>query len=98
MPWETIYTDWPKVQPQPVGPAVLSCLKRAEDGAVVRRYLGGSPCRLCNKHTGGAEFYLADWIWPEGLRHYLTEHNVHPSREFLAFLSDTTSWHKTEPH
>lgn len=48
--------------------------------------LGGSVCRLCNKCNGSTDYQLLSgevrWIWPEGYRHYLEEHQCLPTPAF----------------
>jgi hypothetical protein len=61
-------------------------------------YMGLSPCRLCTKPTvvGYREYVLYgveydgkifDLHWPEGLHHYLTEHDVVPSKLFISVIN-----------
>lgn len=56
------------------------------DKIIEKNFLGSSKCRLCDKNNGSKEFTLKyegiDFIFPEGLRHYYEDHNVHPSKEF----------------
>lgn len=47
-------------------------------------YKGYSECRCCGKEVGSAEFRIENWTWPEGLLHYVLEHNIKPSEEFIA--------------
>ena len=47
---------------------------------------GFSICRICGIGNGSHEFHINDWYWPEGLRHYIEEHNVRPSDEFIKFI------------
>ena len=57
-------------------------------------YLGFSFCRVCNKTNGSCESHIISngvkWIVPEGYVHCVTEHNVHPSAEFVEFLRNIT--------
>jgi hypothetical protein len=46
-------------------------------------YKGFSECRCCKILKGSREFEYKSWIWPEGLSHYINEHNIKPSAEFL---------------
>jgi hypothetical protein len=47
-------------------------------------YRGFSSCRCCAKHNNGTRSYRYNgWQWPEGFRHYIDEHNIVPSNEFL---------------
>jgi len=44
---------------------------------------GLSPCRFCEKHNGSLEYTAHVYIWPEGLAHYLTDHQVRLPAEFV---------------
>jgi len=58
----------------------------------VNHQKGSSRCRLCEEHpmNGSAEYELNclgnTWRWPEGLRHYVSVHNVRPSLAFQEFI------------
>jgi hypothetical protein len=49
----------------------------------VRAFRGWSTCRCCQKHNGNKEYESNGWVWPEGFRHYISEHNIVPKKEFL---------------
>jgi hypothetical protein len=53
-------------------------------GKIKHSWMGSSTCRICGKRGNGSSC-LTDgtWVWPEGLSHYLEEHNVKPPREFI---------------
>jgi hypothetical protein len=40
-------------------------------GTIARTYMGFSPCRLCGRQNGSLEYTDGEFIWPEGLAHYL---------------------------
>jgi len=51
-------------------------------------YLGSSSCRICHKSNGSIEYNGVSpsgklWYIPQGYIHYLKEHNVHPSSQFI---------------
>lgn len=50
-------------------------------------FRGISYCRLCCRSNGNREFRHALAEWPEGLRHYIAEHNVRPPDEFIEFVN-----------
>ncbi|MEV8371771.1 hypothetical protein AB0P21_03490 [Kribbella sp. NPDC056861] len=56
-------------------------------GFVVRAYMGCSPCRLCDSVTNG-DLELSDgvYVWPEGLVHYLVDHQVRPPEPFVSHV------------
>lgn len=55
-------------------------------------FWGSSSCRLCHCANGADEYTLTSnnlkYIYPSGLMHYYTEHNVQPSKEFYNFVMD----------
>ena len=87
MPWEEQFDRFPVSQKLPVDPLVLRALDAAEAQAQKENYFGASTCRLCHRSNGGEEFTLDNWTWPSGFRHYLTSHNVHPSTDFVKFIT-----------
>lgn len=64
----------------------LARLAVREKTAKVTRFRGWSICRICGDKNGSAEFSSGRWRWPSGLRHYVEEHNVEPSDEFVTFI------------
>lgn len=57
-------------------------------GAVVQSYLGFSWCRfgcgVANNTMGVADLSDGEWVWPEGLAHYVEAHHVRLPDEILA--------------
>jgi hypothetical protein len=53
---------------------ILSFLHR---GVLYRAYMGYSRCRICGVNNGSLEFTDLKYAWPEGLAHYISEHDVH---------------------
>ncbi len=79
--------------PMPVGDvrwdereAFLERLDALERFATERHTKGFSLCRLCGEVNGSSEYRMDGWRWPEGLRHYLSDHGVRPSADFEAFV------------
>lgn len=54
----------------------------------IRRYKGGSKCRICKCRNGSTEFEFKRWAWPVGFRHYIEDHNVLPSPAFRKFVKE----------
>jgi len=60
----------------------LRCLDVLENHPDVKDigYMGSSKCRICSCMNGSHEFVLeregTQYHWPQGLRHYITEHRV----------------------
>lgn len=53
-------------------------------GFVVRAYMGYSPCRICGRDNGSLELSDGVYVWPEGLAHYLADHEVRPPGPFVS--------------
>lgn len=64
----------------------LVLLGELEARAEAEVYRGMSTCRLCQRMNGSCTYQLGEWEWPEGLVHYVREHNVKPSPEFKTFV------------
>lgn len=52
-------------------------------GSRGRAYMGHSECRICGAQNGAGEFTDGSYVWPEGLLHYVAEHNVRLPDEFV---------------
>jgi hypothetical protein len=48
-----------------------------------RAYMGYSTCRICGVQNGAGELSDGTYVWPEGLAHYLQEHDVRLPNEFV---------------
>jgi len=64
----------------------LTLLDEAEEAAREHHTKGMSKCRVCGEMNGSVEYELGGWRWPEGLRHYLSDHGVRPTHDFEAFI------------
>lgn len=54
-----------------------------EDGMVARVYRGMSSCRFCGELVGHREQTDGTYLWPEGLAHYVADHDVRLPAEFV---------------
>ena len=61
-------------------------LAKKEARAGKTQYRGMSTCRCCKQFNGSSEYHTDKWAWPSGLRHYIEEHNVKPSDDFIKFV------------
>lgn len=67
----------------------LNKLKQVEFDLCHREaYRGISPCRLCGCFNGHETLSLENWHWPSGFIHYIRDHNVRPSDDFIAFIEE----------
>lgn len=63
---------------------VLDYLK---GGRVFAGYRGFSCCRVCDLNTNGSKDLTDDkYIWPEGLAHYIEEHDTQLPDEFIEHI------------
>lgn len=57
-------------------------------GVIVARYDGNSWCRFgCQRFMGGCALTDGEWVWPDGLSHYVRDHHVRLPNEFLAAVA-----------
>lgn len=49
----------------------------------IEHYKGWSTCRICGKNNGSTDMQKDEYIYPEGLIHYVSVHNVVPSQRLL---------------
>jgi len=71
---------------RPVDPDVRRKLAAYLDaGALFEQYRGVSHCRFfCEGYNGSRELTDGEWVWPEGLSHYVSVHGVTLPQEFVA--------------
>lgn len=66
-------------------PLITSFLKSAP---TINAYLGLSWCRFrCGiEHLGAKEYSDGEWVWPEGLAHYVERHLIRLPEEFITHI------------
>ena len=90
--WYSKYEPWfpmpEEGEPHEHKDVIVEYLK---NGNVLMGYMGYSSCRLCDLHTNGTKD-LTDgkYIWPQGLYHYVEEHNTPLPEEFIKHILDNT--------
>ena len=57
-----------------------------KSGVNVTESRGFSVCRVCGCANGSRTFVHGGFMWPDGFRHYIEEHNVKPSDEFIEMV------------
>lgn len=69
---------------------IISKLQKIQSIVKPKAYKGSSLCRLCGCKNGSEEYSVATpdnakviWTWPSGFIHYIEEHNVCPTEDFL---------------
>jgi len=58
-------------------------LKYLAAGTIRAVWYGWADCRMCGKHNGSRDYTDGVYVWPEGLAHYVREHQVKPPQEFV---------------
>jgi hypothetical protein len=58
-------------------------------GFVVRGFRGHSECRFCSVPNGSLELTDGTYLWPEGLSHYVSEHDVRLPQPVLEHITST---------
>ena len=81
LPWPESGAEWLDRD------AFLENLAWVESQAHAVALAGFSTCRVCGRPNGTSEFWLDDWAWPEGFRHYVELHGIRPSARFEAMIS-----------
>jgi len=59
-------------------------------GMTARAFMGLSECRFCRQRVGALEFSDGVYIWPEGLAHYVSEHDVRLPAVFVDHAAGMT--------
>ncbi len=57
-------------------------------GTYLRLYMGPSPCRFCGRHNGVSEYTDGVLLWPEGLAHYIQDHEVRLPATIVQYVLD----------
>lgn len=57
-----------------------------ENKARKNTYKGFSRCRICKIPNGSITYTYSNWRWPSGFKHYIKQHNIKPSQEFISFI------------
>jgi hypothetical protein len=66
---------------------IYDLMLKKQKEAKINKYMGVSMSRLTDEMLGSVEYELNGWIWTGNLdKHYVKEHRVKPSDEFLSFI------------
>lgn len=58
-----------------------------KNGKEKESWKGSSVCRICGKRGNGSSCLTdGEWVWPEGLAHYIDDHNVKPPQVFVDYV------------
>ena len=62
------------------------------------QYRGHSWCRLCDNNRNGTKSFVdvdldldkdfSNYIWPDGFKHYIQQHNIKPNDGFINFINN----------
>jgi hypothetical protein len=65
----------------------LEQLKNKEKNIKLVKFNRNKNCLLCNKkNINNGKFIDAEFIWEDGLKHYIEIHNIKPTDEFIEFI------------
>lgn len=67
---------------------LLDQLENLEDAAKRIVYTGRRECPFCGADTENAEYQLRGWRWSSQYYHFIRDHNVKPSNEFIAMVGE----------
>lgn len=55
-------------------------------GVPINSFGGFATCRLCDEVLGTKDLTDGEWVWPERLEHYITDHDVALPKAFIATM------------
>ena len=55
----------------------------------ITHYMGYSDCRICGQLNGSVEYTYNGFIFPEGVFHYIIDHNIEIDEQFMRMIMDT---------
>jgi hypothetical protein len=55
-------------------------------GVPINSFGGFATCRLCDEVLGTRDLTDGEWVWPERLEHYITDHDVTLPDAFIATM------------
>lgn len=79
---ERVDPDWDPVERRKVA-------EYLRNGAYAIGYMGYSTCRFCRRNNGSKELTDERYLWPEGLSHYVEDHDVRLPASFVAHVNAT---------
>lgn len=60
-----------------------------QSGFIAGIWAGHASCRLCGAHLGYRDLSDGEFVWPEGLDHYVSIHSVWLPESFVAHVRST---------
>lgn len=94
--WQEIHRKWEgrikdkatRVEKEREQDAYFADITAARDQAPMVAYRGWSSCRMCGCLNGTREYQHGGWRWPEGYAHYIEQHNIVPTADFITFINN----------
>ena len=69
---------------------IYNLIKLKEAAAEEYGYRGSSCSRITGETLGSREYKTDEWLWPcDFAKHYVLDHKVRPTDEFLDYIEDT---------
>jgi hypothetical protein len=59
----------------------------SDAGVLLRAYRGKHVCRLCGERHGSLQMSDGDYLWPDGLTHYVVAHGVRLPEDFVQHVT-----------
>ena len=87
---------YPEPRENNIGNEFIDTLENLEDN--IRNKKSGNvntikkitKCCLCKKTLTSSIYECNKFTWPGSYKHYIVEHNVHPSKKFMEFVISAT--------
>lgn len=77
------YPQYPMPKKDAANYDIERMFKYLSDGILAVGYRGTSHCRICRDNIGSREYVDGSYLWPEGLPHYVKEHQIELPDEFV---------------
>ncbi len=74
--WGTWGNDIKLPKPNSANYDVSSVADKLKNSDYLRGYRGVSTCRICRENVGAGELTNYEYVFPEGLHHYVEEHEI----------------------
>ena len=77
----------PNILTEKEASAIYILIKIKERNAIINEVKSWTISKLTGERLSGIEFETDTWIWPDDFaKHYVFEHKVKPSKEFLKYI------------
>jgi hypothetical protein len=81
--WRNEYPEYPMPVENKANYNVERMFDYLSNGVLAGGYRGTSHCRICRVRAGSKEYIDGFFLWPEGLPHYIKEHQIELPSDFV---------------